>query len=257
MSSDTRLSVESQHGPSSFPAVLVEKREAGTTSAAIASTTTVNTFHSARETIPDAPPSESPVDHSSQPQTPSAGVSNHPLANNSVPALLPPEPPRPASPQNAEADLAVATPNNAPPRPLFPRQSWIGRVLLFFGYEDRARKQLISIIWTTFIDCGEVCPTHCIACSNNTHERPKLVAILVLLPLSAHLTSPTNPSRNEWDACSKPLGAWNAIWTVRAVVDLVLAYTNWMQQRKKRMNPTRCGILTFLSTSLTPYSKCQ
>ncbi|VDC07690.1 unnamed protein product [Peniophora sp. CBMAI 1063] len=220
MSSDTGRSTESQHAPSSFPAALVEKHEAGTASAAIASTTTVNTFHSARETIPDAPPSEAPANHSSPPQTPASGALQHPVGNNSVPALLPPEPARPANPQNAGADAAAANADNAPTRPLFPQQSWIGRVLLFFGYNDRARKQLIALIWTTFIDIGE------------------LIAILVLLPLSAHLISPTDAPRNEWDACSKPLGAWNAIWTVRATVDLVLAYTAWTTQRRKRMNPT-------------------
>ena len=158
MSSDTRPSIESQHAPSSFPAALLEKRDTGaTTSAAIASTTTLNTFHSARETIPEAPPLESPVEHSSPPQTPSAAVIDHPLAHHSVPALLPPEPPRPASPQNAAAALQRLENRPVPQRPLFPRQSWIGRVLLFFGYGDRTRKQLISIIWTTFIDCGEVC----------------------------------------------------------------------------------------------------
>ncbi|KZV66909.1 hypothetical protein PENSPDRAFT_755353 [Peniophora sp. CONT] len=219
MSSDNRPSVESNHGPSSFPAALVEKREAGATSA-IASTTTVNTFHSARDTMPDAPLSESPIDHTSPPRTPPAAVLNHPLANDSIPALLPAEPPRPPSPQNAAADLPVANTGPRPTHPIIPLNSWIGRVLLFFGYGNRTRKQLISIIWTTFIDCGE------------------LIAILVLLPLSAHLASPTAAPKNEWDACSKPLGAWNAIWTVRAVVDLILAYTTWTTQRKKRMNPT-------------------
>ena len=80
----------------------------------------------------------------------------------------------------------------------------------------------------------------------------QLIAILVLLPLSAHLPSPTDSPRNEWDACSKPLGAWNAIWTVRVVVDLVLAYTTFTQQRRKRMNPTTCVMSAYIAPLSDP-----
>ena len=76
----------------------------------------------------------------------------------------------------------------------------------------------------------------------------QLMAILFLLPLSAHLISPTNSPLNEWDACSKPLGAWNAIWTVRVVVDLVLAYTTFTKQRRKRMNPTTCVTSPYIAS---------
>ncbi|KAI0031727.1 hypothetical protein K488DRAFT_78889 [Vararia minispora EC-137] len=87
---------------------------------------------------------------------------------------------------------------------------------------NKARKQLVSFLWTAVIDGLQ------------------LVTIIILLSLARTMASPTDAPTSEWNACSKPLGAWNAIWTVRAALDVHLAYYHWFQQRKRRLNPTTC-----------------
>jgi hypothetical protein len=59
-----------------------------------------------------------------------------------------------------------------------------------------------------------------------------MVAIVTLLAYAAHTKSPTQPERSEWDACERPLGAWNIIWLLRTVLMLFLAVWNWKLVRR-------------------------
>ncbi|KAH9083527.1 hypothetical protein EDB83DRAFT_2502548 [Lactarius deliciosus] len=65
-----------------------------------------------------------------------------------------------------------------------PRLSIAGRILVFFGYgrNNRARKELVSVIWALTVDFSQI------------------VAIITLLTISTHSKSPTIPNLNEWDA---------------------------------------------------------
>lgn len=67
----------------------------------------------------------------------------------------------------------------------------------------------------------------------------QIIAIIVLLAYAANRPSPVSPNQNEWEACDKPLGAWNAIWVPRLVLDAALATYRWRKQREKRISTTR------------------
>ncbi len=58
---------------------------------------------------------------------------------------------------------------------------------------------------------------------------------MALLAYSTHHRSPTVPNLSEWDACQRPLGAWNAIWVVREGFTCILAYWQWTRERQVRL----------------------
>ncbi|KAI9442227.1 hypothetical protein H4582DRAFT_2109891 [Lactarius indigo] len=90
-----------------------------------------------------------------------------------------------------------------------PRLSIAGRILVFFGYgrNNRARKELVSVIWALTVDFSQVSYIHS----------------LYVLPSATPITS----NLNEWDACGKPLGIWNALWVVRLSLDVWLSIWRW------------------------------
>ncbi|KAI0305593.1 hypothetical protein B0F90DRAFT_1808815 [Multifurca ochricompacta] len=96
---------------------------------------------------------------------------------------------------------------------------------MFFGYgrNNRARKELVSAIWALTVDFSQI------------------IAIITLLAISTHHRSPTVPSKNEWDACGKPLGTWNALWVVRLSLDVWLSAWRWSRERTKRLRDERHG----------------
>ncbi|KAH9961349.1 hypothetical protein BC827DRAFT_1204029 [Russula dissimulans] len=100
-----------------------------------------------------------------------------------------------------------------------------GRVLVFLGYGrgNRARKELISVIFSVVIDVSQI------------------VAIITLLVISTHRKSPLEPTKNEWDACGKPLGTWDALWAVRVALDIWLSVWRWSRERMKRLQDESNG----------------
>ncbi|KAH9176306.1 hypothetical protein EDB89DRAFT_1940390 [Lactarius sanguifluus] len=126
-----------------------------------------------------------------------------------------------AGPNPPMAVLPPSTPGNQRQ----PRLSIAGRILVFFGYgrNNRARKELVSVIWALTVDFSQI------------------VAIITLLTISTHSKSPTIPNLNEWDACGKPLGIWNALWVVRLSLDVWLSIWRWSRERTKRLQDESTG----------------
>ncbi|THH18740.1 hypothetical protein EW146_g2279 [Bondarzewia mesenterica] len=102
----------------------------------------------------------------------------------------------------------------APP----PRRPWYLRVHRFFGFgkDNKPREALVSWCCSVFVDSAQI------------------VVIIVLLTFAAHHRSPVSPDENEWQACHKILGVWNALWAPRCAIDLYLATWRWRLQRAKR-----------------------
>ena len=69
--------------------------------------------------------------------------------------------------------------------------------------------------------------------------REQIIAIIALLTISTHRRSPLVPLQNEWDACGKPLGTWDALWVVRLVLDIWLSLWRWTRERTKRLQDER------------------
>ncbi|KAI9463644.1 hypothetical protein BJY52DRAFT_1202924 [Lactarius psammicola] len=126
-----------------------------------------------------------------------------------------------AGPNAPMAVLPPGTPGNQRQQ----RLSIAGRILVFFGYgrNNRARKELVSVIWALTVDLSQI------------------VAIITLLTISTHTKSPTIPNLNEWDACGKPLGIWNALWVVRLSLDVWLSIWRWSRERTKRLQDESTG----------------
>lgn len=58
------------------------------------------------------------------------------------------------------------------------------------------------------------------------------MVVIVLLSLAAHHKSPTKPSLSEWDACDRPLGAFNALWLVKVILGALLSFWSWQRGRE-------------------------
>jgi hypothetical protein len=63
----------------------------------------------------------------------------------------------------------------------------------------------------------------------------QIVIIIVLLVISAHHKSTSDPQISEWAACSKPLGAWDAVWVVKLIFDCGLVYWSYLRDRLIRL----------------------
>lgn len=126
-----------------------------------------------------------------------------------------------AGPNAPMAVLPPSTPGNQRQQ----RLSIAGRILMFFGYgrNNRARKELVSAIWALAVDFSQI------------------IAIITLLTISTHSESPTIRNLNEWDACGKPLGIWNALWVVRLSLDVWLSIWRWSRERTKRLLDESAG----------------
>ncbi|KLO04292.1 hypothetical protein SCHPADRAFT_884334 [Schizopora paradoxa] len=92
------------------------------------------------------------------------------------------------------------------------------RLRAFFGYGagNRARKEIVQLIWTLVFGFIQFSVT------------------ISFLALSAARSSPQNSSISEWKACNKPLGVWNALWAVKVVYDCTMSYWSWTRDRKLR-----------------------
>lgn len=141
--------------------------------------------------------------------------------------------------------VAANTPRAvAPPSPTGNQQrlSIAGRVLVFFGYgrNNRARKELVSVICSVFLDASQVSIQLAARLKRrNVRFGEQIIAIIVLLTVSTHRQSPTVPSKNEWNACGKPLGTWDALWVVRLALDIWLSVWRWSRERTKRLQDER------------------
>jgi len=71
--------------------------------------------------------------------------------------------------------------------------------------------------------------------------REQIIAIITLLTISTHQQSRTIPFQNEWNACGKPLGAWDALWVVRLSLDIWLSIWRWSRERTKRIQDENNG----------------
>jgi hypothetical protein len=151
-------------------------------------------------------------------------------------------------------DPVIAAPNApravAPPSPTANQQrlTIAGRILVFFGYgrNNRARKELVSVISSIVVDLSQV-SMWLVWLSNPilglmgrmVRFGEQIIAIIALLTISTHHRSPTEPSKNEWDACGKPLGTWDALWVVRLALDIWLSVWRWSRERTKRLQDER------------------
>lgn len=128
--------------------------------------------------------------------------------------------PAPATPAREEADEPAASADHAggeePPRvqvaPMF-----LTRWLAFFGrgsHGTPARRRLVRMVVT--LASGAI----------------QLVVIVTVLVLGVPRESPTRPGLNEWQACSQPLGVWNVVWLLRAMIACVLSV--WTYKLKSR-----------------------
>ncbi|CAL1707571.1 unnamed protein product [Somion occarium] len=136
---------------------------------------------------------------------PDLGGHDHPLTWNAMPQPTVPVEPRPSV---------------VPPRPQAEHTGWVGILMSFLGYAGpnaRARRELLSLIWSLFFNLAQ------------------FVVVVTLLAYSSHHRSPTEPDLTEWDACDKPLGAWNAIWVVRVTFGATVAYWSWQRDRIVRL----------------------
>ena len=61
------------------------------------------------------------------------------------------------------------------------------------------------------------------------------MVIITLLIYSGIHPSPKIPNLSEWDACKKPLGAWNSIWLVRVVLGCIVSYWGFKRERAQRI----------------------
>ncbi|CAG7854247.1 SubName: Full=Uncharacterized protein {ECO:0000313/EMBL:CCA67513.1} [Serendipita indica DSM 11827] len=50
----------------------------------------------------------------------------------------------------------------------------------------------------------------------------QIVSIAVLSAIAIRTQSPIDPTLNEWDACSRPLGPWLMVWLVRVTIGLCM-----------------------------------
>jgi len=184
--------------------------------------------------------------------------------------IAPNNPPSPTTPHTANSqvqagsgrrhvrpvypDPVTAAPNApravAPPSPTTNQQrlTIAGRILVFFGYgrNNRARKELVSVISSVVVDISQVSiwlAWLSISMSGLMGRMVRfgeqIIAIIALLTVSTHRRSPTVPSKNEWDACGKPLGTWDALWVVRLALDIWLSVWRWSRERTKRLQDER------------------
>ncbi|KAI0063580.1 hypothetical protein BV25DRAFT_1824126 [Artomyces pyxidatus] len=179
---------------------------ASETQIARSTSTTLDTFHSAPDTMPSSTP------HTQE----GSGAREASFRWEHLPPLGI----VPAAPDAGHPVVVVPSPTHSGRR-----VSRVGRILAFFGYgrDNKARKELVSVIWTLSIDLSQ------------------MVAIIVLLAYSTHHRSPVFPDLNEWEACGKPLGVWNALWIGRLALDIGLAYWRWSKERTKRASDESAG----------------
>ncbi|KAI0374002.1 hypothetical protein BV20DRAFT_988186 [Pilatotrama ljubarskyi] len=169
--------------------------------------------HRPGESISRTAPTLPPLDLPGELRMPSVGV-EPPMNNWAVPLYRDSErlpPPQPAA-NRPEAD------NADQPDGLF------GMILELLGYAGpnaKARRELMSLIFTL------------------TFGFAQFVIIVTLLAYSAHHESPTVPGENEWQACEKPLGVWNALWLIRTALGCLLAVGTWRRERAARLRRVR------------------
>ncbi|KAI0743575.1 hypothetical protein C8Q80DRAFT_1182088 [Daedaleopsis nitida] len=106
-------------------------------------------------------------------------------------------------------------PSPAPQEPPVPA-GLIGKVMEMLGYagrDMRARRAALSLVFSLIFWFAQ------------------FVVIVTLLAYSSHRESPTVPGMNEWDACDRPLGTWNAIWLIKVAMSALLSVWNWKRER--------------------------
>ncbi|KDQ21404.1 hypothetical protein BOTBODRAFT_618452 [Botryobasidium botryosum FD-172 SS1] len=126
--------------------------------------------------------------------------------------------PRSAISLGVEPPTPTVAPVNGAPGPgqprARPRLSLFDNLLRLFGIGDPARRQTLSFVWPVAFGFAQV------------------ITIIILTALSGHQPSPTQPDISQWKACSKPLGAWSAVWAIRVALGICLAF--WERERRRR-----------------------
>ncbi|KAG0706104.1 hypothetical protein DFH29DRAFT_903607 [Suillus ampliporus] len=92
----------------------------------------------------------------------------------------------------------------------------------FFGIgpdASKTRKALVSVVWA--LSYGFV----------------QIAAIIAVLAVASVMTSPTDATNHQIDACGRPLVAWNCIWIVKVCLSSTLAYWNFVRIRKAENSP--------------------
>ncbi|KAL4255009.1 hypothetical protein ABKN59_003933 [Abortiporus biennis] len=137
--------------------------------------------------------------------------------------------PRPSSPHSSwnipnlvftDEPFNATTPTNQAQAQMLPRRNnFVTKVMIFFGYAGpnaKGRREFISLAWSLSFGAAQ------------------FITIVTLSAYSAHHRSPTQPALSEWDACERPLGAWNALWLGRVSLGSLLSYWGWRREREAR-----------------------
>ncbi|KAI0358484.1 hypothetical protein OH77DRAFT_1420876 [Trametes cingulata] len=169
--------------------------------------------HRPGESISRTAPTLPPLDLPGELRMPSAGGEPVPV-RWSVPLYRETE----RAPPPQQEEYRPDTDNHEQPDGLF---GMILELLGFAGANAKARRELMSLIFTLAFGFAQ------------------FVIIITLLAYSAHHESPTVPGENEWRACEKPLGVWNALWLVRTALGCLLAVGTWKRERAARLRRVR------------------
>ncbi|PIL36212.1 hypothetical protein GSI_01873 [Ganoderma sinense ZZ0214-1] len=114
--------------------------------------------------------------------------------------------------EQQEADREATTNREPPP-------GFVGKVMVFLGYAGpnaQVRRAFVSLV------LGEL------------WWLAQFVVVIALLAVSGVTKSPTMPELAEWSACDRPLGAWNALWLAKVMVNAWLSYWGWRRGQAHR-----------------------
>lgn len=171
--------------------------------------------------IPVSPRGERTTIHWTDPATASMLGDSDPIADPYVPP----------------ADVTEPLPPNAP------RYRKIMTFLGYGRYATKARKALVSIVWTLSFGFMQI------------------VIVITLLGYAAHRRSPTMPQYDEWQACARPLGIWNALWVGKILMGCSMGVWGYTRDRTSRQNSAleRQNVLSTAETGRTrgPYPQTE
>jgi hypothetical protein len=128
----------------------------------------------------------------------------------------------------------------------------VRRLLAFFGRGragTRQRRVLVTLVAESIWTSAEVRAFSILhrLCTRLQPNPLQVVAIITLVAYAVNTTSPTLPPLTEWDACTRPLGAWNILWLLRTLLHWSLVYWAW---RMSRNAPTKSVLVMFARCSL-------
>lgn len=125
--------------------------------------------------------------------------------------------------------------NNREPPP-----GLVGKIMVLLGYAGpnmQARRALVSMVlgelwWFTQVRMGSSLVEW--DSLSVFYYHLQFVVVIALLAVSGVTKSPTMPELTEWSACDRPLGAWNALWLAKVLMNAWLSYWGWRRTQTHR-----------------------